>query len=391
MSVGNLMAYALSVTASRRLGPAQFGVLGALLGLLVVGYVAALALQMVTTRRLASRGGPVDEGALTRTAAAASVGLGVLALLLAAPVAWFLHLDDVTPLLLLAVTVVPMTWSGYVQGVALGRERFGLVALSVLLFSVGKVGGGLVGLALSPDVSAVMAGTAVGTAVGVAAATSLTRHLMARPSAGGTAGTGREVAHVAHALLALYVLTNLDVLLARHFLTAEAAGLVAAGAIVAKIAFWLPQFVTVVALPRLADARRHHSALAVSVTATAAVGLAATATTLAAGDLVVLLVAGPQYEPLGSFVWLFAAEGSVFALAQLFLYGRLSRQDRTAVVAVWASVAVLVGTVATVAHGSARAIVLAALLAGSLLAVAGLVGLLRDRQLRSEGISRPAG
>lgn len=377
MAVGNLLAYALSVTASRMLGPDQFGALAALLGLIVVGYVAALALQMVTTRRIAALEDPADEGradpgALTRTALLTSLGLGLTGLAVAVPVARLLHLDGSLPLVLVALTFVPMTWSGYVQGLALGRERFGLVACVALLAAVGKVGGGLAGLITSETVTAVMWGTAIGSWVGVGAATLLTWRFLASPRRAVADGTSGEVAHVAHALLALFVFTNLDVLLARHFLSPHDAGLFAAGAIVAKIAFWLPQFVSVVALPRLADRRRHAPALRASLLATAAIGASGTAVVAATGSLVVALVAGPAYEQLAGFVWLFAAEGSLFALAQCLLYGRLSRQDRAAVVGVWVAVTALLTVVATVAHGSPRSLVTAALAVAALLVVAGV-------------------
>ncbi len=378
MAVGNVLSYLLSVTASRRLGPEQFGALGALLGLIVVGYVVALALQMVTTRRLAT-GEETLPGALTRAALWASWGLGALGLALAAPLARFLHLD-VLPLLLVAATFVPMTWSGFVQGLALGRERFALVGLAVSLFSFGKVGGGLVGLALTSDVNGVMWGTAVGTWIGVAAATWFTRQLVAPPSRARHPEVSREVGHVGHALLAMFVLTNVDVVLARHFLTARDAGLYAAGAIVTKITFWLPQFITVVALPRFADVHRRRSAMTTSVTATATVGLVSTAVAVVAGTTVVLVIAGPAYEGLSPFVWLFAAEGAVFALAQLLLYARLSREDRTAVVAVWAAVLALVTAVALLAHGSPQAIVTTALGAAAGLAVVGLLGWAREHR-----------
>jgi len=379
MAVGNVLSYLLSVTASRRLGPDQFGALGALLGLIVVGYVVALALQMVTTRRLAT-GEEMHPGSLTRTALLASWGLGALGLVLSVPLARFLHLDGVLPLLLVAATFVPMTWSGFVQGLALGRERFALVGLAVSLFSVGKVGGGLVGLALTSTVDGVMWGTAIGTWLGVGAATWSTRSLITGPSRGGQGDVSREVGHVGHALLAMFVLTNVDVVLARHFLTARDAGLYAAGAIVTKITFWLPQFITVVALPRFADIRRRRSAMTTSVTATAAVGLVSTVGAAVAGTAVVLVIAGPAYESLASFVWLFAAEGAVFALAQLLLYARLSREDRTAVLAVWTAVLALVGGVSVVAHGSPEAIVVTALASATGLTGVGLLGWTREHR-----------
>lgn len=390
MAVGNLLSYLLSVTASRRLGPEQFGILGALLGLLVVGYVAALALQMVTTRReaVAAAGGAAGGGALTRTALLASVSMGLLGLAATAPLVHFLHLPGPVTLLLVAATCIPMTWSGYLTGLVLGRERFARVALTVLLFSVGKVGGGLAGLVWAADVEAVMWGTAIGTYVGVAAATFLVRPFIVAPARLADDRPSREVLHVGHALLALFVFTNADILLARHFLPALDAGLFAAGSIVTKIAFWLPQFVLVVALPRLADRGRRGAALTVALAATGVVGVATTLTAAVAGGLVVALVAGPQYEQLAEFVWLFAAEGSVFALAQLMLYGRLSRQDRTAVLAVWAAVAALVAAVATLGHGSPQAVVTSAVLVGAGLAMAGLVALRLDRT--AGGDSTPA-
>jgi O-antigen/teichoic acid export membrane protein len=193
-----------------------------------------------------------------------------------------------------------------------------------------------------------------------------------------------EVGHVAHALLALYVLTNLDVLLARHYLSAYEAGLFAAGAIVAKVAFWLPHFVTVVALPRLADRSRRGPALRVAATATIIVGMAAAVVTAAAGSAVVLIVSGPAYAPLSSFVWLFALEGSLFAMAQLYLYGRLSRQDRGAVLAVWAAVLLLTLGVVTVGHSSATSIVVWAIIAAAGLALSGTAWMLRQRSVACE-------
>jgi len=49
-------------------------------------------------------------------------------------------------------------------------------------------------------------------------------------------------------------LLNLDVLLARQALPAALSGVYAVALVLNKIAYWLPQAVGVIALPRLADA-----------------------------------------------------------------------------------------------------------------------------------------
>ena len=57
MAVANGLGYALNLVASRLLGPTDFGALGALLGVVLIGNVAALGLQTVTARVLAGTPG----------------------------------------------------------------------------------------------------------------------------------------------------------------------------------------------------------------------------------------------------------------------------------------------------------------------------------------------
>ena len=62
-------------------------------------------------------------------------------------------------------------------------------------------------------------------------------------------GLRSQVLHASHALLALYVATSIDVLLARFWLPGAESGVYAVGALVSKVAFWLPSFVAVVTFP----------------------------------------------------------------------------------------------------------------------------------------------
>ena len=71
-----------------------------------------------------------------------------------------------------------------------------------------------------------------------------------------------------HALLAFFVLSNLDSLIARNRFDEHESGLYASGLILAKAAFFFPQFVSVVLFPDLARATTHHARLrAVSLVA----------------------------------------------------------------------------------------------------------------------------
>jgi O-antigen/teichoic acid export membrane protein len=143
------------------------------------------------------------------------------------------------------------------------------------------------------------------------------------------------------ALLGFVVLLNLDLLLARHHLPAAVAGEYAVASIVTKVAFWLPQGVGVVLLPRLADGDHRRRVLRVAVALVAAVGAILTLAAAALGGTALPLIGGSAYgTSLGAAIWLFAALGTLFALAQLLLFSGIASADRLATAAVWTAAAV---------------------------------------------------
>jgi hypothetical protein len=95
------------------------------------------------------------------------------------------------------------------------------------------------------------------------------------------------------------------------------------------------------------------------------------------GDLVIRILGGAQYVELGSEAWMFALEGSAFALVQVLLYARLAAQDRKAVVAVWIALIVLVVIVAGWRNNSVAEIVTTVVAVSLVLTV---VGLFLDRR-----------
>jgi O-antigen/teichoic acid export membrane protein len=189
-------------------------------------------------------------------------------------------------------------------------------------------------------------------------------------------GIGVEFGHVAHALIVLFTLTNVDVLLARVFLTEAQSGEYSVGVLLAKIAFFLPNAIIIVLFPKMAagDSRR---ALFVATGLTAFVGLMITSVSFFLGDLVIRILGGAQYVELGSEAWMFALEGSAFALVQVLLYARLAAQDRKAVVAVWIALIVLVVIVAGWRNNSVAEIVTTVVAVSLVLTV---VGLFLDRR-----------
>ena len=172
MTAANALGYVLALSAARRLGPGPYGALAALLALVLIGYVVALGLETVTTRRLARGASPRD---LMKLALITALTTGAIIASLAWALSAFLHLGNAIPVLAVAATLVPLTWLGFVQGISQGLERFGLLALVLVVHAVGKVGGGLIALFYGGSVAAILWGTAAGTLLAAVVATALVR------------------------------------------------------------------------------------------------------------------------------------------------------------------------------------------------------------------------
>lgn len=163
-----------------------------------------------------------------------------------------------------------------------------------------------------------------------------------------SSGWWREVGTATTGLLGLFLLANVDVLLARHYLDRAAAGRYALGAVVAKIAFWAPQFVVTVVFPRLvgaADPRRLVGGSALLIAGFG--GLLAGVLALADRVGLVVPVLGGGYAGLGPLLPLFAALGTALALVQLLLFEGIATRDRrmgrAVAVALVAEVALVAG------------------------------------------------
>ncbi len=366
----NALAYAVTVASARLLAPEAFGELSALLGVLLIGVVPAVGVQTAAALALGAAA-MRDPGAAVRSVHATAVGaagaVGVGALLLAAPVGALLHVTDPAALLWLAALLVPHTVAGGYDGILQGTGRHGRLAAVLATFGVAKLAGALAGLLLGGTPVAVLAGMTAGATAGAV----LGWWACGRPGFGpGGAGLSRSAAAAAAALLGFVLLSNLDLLLARHVLPAVEAGHYAVGSIVFKIAFWLPQGVTLVLVPRLGDRGAGPRVLRSGLALLVASGTAVALGTLVAAPLLPLLL-GPATP---GDVWRFAVLGGVTALAQVLLYSGIATSDRRVPVTVWLAVAVECVLVTGLAGAGVRSLDLLVTVAIAVVLVVAAVG-----------------
>jgi len=378
MAVANAGNYGFNLVMAFLLGPEAYGALAALLALVLVGSVPGLALQAVVARRTALAGGPVWPGARWLVGRA-GLGLGLLAVLAGPGLVLFLHLEGAVPVFWLALALAPTPLLFAVQGLLQGRERFGALAAVMVTGATVKLAIGLALVVMGLGVSGALAGVAAG---GILAALAGLR-LAAPPTPGGATrpepGWWREVGVATTGLLGLFLLANLDVLLARHYLDRAAAGRYALGAVVAKIAFWAPQFVVTVVFPRLVGGADPRRLLGISALVIGGFGGLLAATLAVADGLgLAVPVLGGGYAGLGPLLPLFAALGTGLALVQLLLFEGIATRDRRMGRAVVAALVAEAALVAGPLHGSVGQVAGAALAVVATLAAVGW-WLLRQR------------
>jgi O-antigen/teichoic acid export membrane protein len=338
----NLLSYGLVAVGTRSLGPERYGELAALLGLLAVGVVPAGTVQVVLARRIAAGVPGGLAGASLRT----SVAVAVVAAALIPVLHSVLHIS-VAALVFLALALGPITLVGAPTGAAQGLHLFGRLAAVVTIAGLGRIGGALAGLALGGTVASTTAGVAVGAWLALFAGAAAVRGpaWAAMTAPGPIRAPSMEIIHATVTMLALMGIMTVDVLLAKRFLPAEDAGLYGAGAVITKVALWLPYAVTMIALPRLAVATHRKVALRVSVLVLAGLGILEVAGMLVLGSVLFPIAVGKDYGGVVGWLWLFTTAGATLAITQLAVFSRIAATDRVVAPMLWVA---LVAEVATV-------------------------------------------
>ena len=380
--LSNVLGYGLTVLLTRSFGPAEYGALGALLGVGLIGGIPAGALTYVLARRTAAAELPAgaNERAGLRLSITVGAVVGGLVIVLAPVADAFFHLGSPWPAFWLGVMLLPYSVQGALLGGLLGHERYTAFAAGQLLTALARFAAGVVTALLALSVAGAMAALAVGT---FAAAAGL--WWMCGPASWSVPGRSRDLladlARACSAIAGVIVLSNVDLLLARHFLSREESGAYALAALFGKACLWGAQFVPALVFPRLARDGSGRGLLLRSAAAAAGVGAAGILVASVAAGPVVRVIAGddPGYAEAVNLAVPFAILGTLWALVQLALLAAVAAGDPRPGRLLWMVVAVEALVIAVGPHDSPAGILAVSLVCTGVLAVAATLLVLRDR------------
>ncbi len=369
MMASNVVALATTVAFGRILGVDGYGSLAALVSTFLILSVPGAALQVATAREGSL--GRLGEGRnlaatisrWTRTMVLATLVLSAVAALLRAPIASAIGVDEEWA----AAATIPTAclWillsiqRGALQsqrsyaavGVSMPSEQFARLVLGVVLAVAGLgVTGAWLGTPLAMAALAAILGVRLRRQLGPPEPAAPEHPLRALVVAGWTAIAG---------LALIAVLQNIDVIIAKHELTARGAGSYAAAAVAAKVVIWVAIGVGFHLLP---EAARRHAAgrdargvLGRALAVVLAVGVPCLLLYAAVPKLVLKVAFGPKYESGSEALLLLTAAMTLLACTYLAVQLLLALHNRWFLVGL-AAVAVLEPLLLlTLGHGGSLA------------------------------------
>jgi len=336
--------YASNVVFGRMLTPASFGDFTAMLAIVVVVAIPTVAAQTVVAERLAVYRARRDDDAirylirhaLAHVALYACV-LGILYCISIPLVVSVLDLQAIGPALALAPLLAVTFFIPVVYGVLQGLERFVVLGAVALGVATSRIVFGVPWTIAGGGAGGPIAGQAIGSFLAVAVMLFLARRfVIGRGTGAATSGLRRRIDSrsmaAGGAFIVFALLSNLDVLLAKAFLTPDKAGSYAALATIGKIVLFLPAAVSVVMVPYVARSRAATGS-ASSILRISAIAVAAGASLVAVPAaieprLVLRVMFGGRYADASTGVLPIVLASTLLAILYLLVVYTVAIQDQ---------------------------------------------------------------
>jgi O-antigen/teichoic acid export membrane protein len=374
MLLAQAFAYALSIGSSRAQGSELYGEFASLLTVSVLTAIPALAMQSWVARAVANdvrAGEPLGTAVadVLRGVVVVAVATVVLAVGISLSLSRPIGTDPGHATLAVLLVVLPLVFLSAAQGWLQGTQRLGRLAVVLVLVAAGRMAGGGAVLLTTHQPWLIMCGIGAGT-FAMAAFAWRWSGLPLGQRAPAEWRVFAQVLRITFATGSMWVLSNIDIVLARSLLPASAAGRYAVGALVTRGVLWAPQFVGVSAFASMTDRGTTLTQLRVALVKVACLCAVAVLALWLVGPPLVAFVFGGDYRRVSHLAWLFGLLGSLLAINQLLVLQRVARHDEAAAAMAWASTAVAIGLVVGRFHGSVVQVVTALCAVNAVLVVA---------------------
>ncbi len=326
-----LFGYVFHFATGRLLGPAGYAVVAAVLSALYLASLPGLVMQTVAMRFAGLHAGRDELGAVPGLLRKLTIGSlllglagGVGLVALAPAVAGWLHVSDLRAVYALAAASAVGLLVTANRGALQGLRRFVVLSANGVLDMAARVVAAVGLIAAGAGAAGGLLALVIGPSLAYVHSLFALRNLRTQPP--GTAAPLGEVGRYAvWATIAAFGTTfvyNVDVLLAKHYLTPEAAGIYAGGAVLGRVVYFLGNTVVAVMFPEVATlharSESHFGVVDRSLLLVASIGALLVVGYLALPGLV-LLPYGPSFAAVTPYLAPFAAALTLLALSNLLV------------------------------------------------------------------------
>jgi len=310
--VGGLVAgvggFAYHALAAHELGPKGYGEVASLIALYSIGTSVNLVLILVLARYAATLQAQGKMGAIRQLMVRSSVivalpaaAVVLLAVVMAPQVQSFEKLGSPTPVVWLGIALAVIWFVSVPRGLLQGTQRFASLSLNLGGELVVRTGFLVLLLSVGLGVSGAMIAVLIGAGAAYVAGMFGQRHLPPRQP--GSVHLRTMLGFTFTAVIGtvgILILYNLDVILAKHFLSPQQAGIYGGLNKIATITYFLTLSVSQVLFPRVVEAvaRRGHPGrlLLLSAAITGTLGLGAILVFAVVPGLIVKVLFGPAFD-----------------------------------------------------------------------------------------------
>ncbi|HWT92941.1 MAG TPA: glycosyltransferase [Solirubrobacteraceae bacterium] len=259
----NAIAIVFTVVFARLLGVGDYGALGALLSTFTILAVAGSALQVAVARETAldELGDAASVARTTRRwlrqLALAGVAVTAVSIIFRQEIAELIAVPE-HPWAAAAILPTGILWMvlGVLRGALQGLQRYAAVGQSIVLEAVGRLILGLVLVAAGAGMTGAYLGTPLSMALTAVILTGIVARLITAAGDGAAEPRPRTLASLVSGgwapivgLIFLAALQNVDVIVAKHQMSEDAAGAYAAAVVAAKLVVWVAIGVGLYLLP----------------------------------------------------------------------------------------------------------------------------------------------
>jgi O-antigen/teichoic acid export membrane protein len=262
----HVLSYLFQLVMSRSLPASDFGLLNGLMAFALLITIPVSTIKLTVARQTAEmivRGGYDQVRRFVRDDLRRTTLIilaGIAGYLVVAPyLSSFFH-TSLPPIWLVGAFCLASLYVPFAEGVLQGMQRFNVLAAGILTRYVGKLALGallvMVGLGVEGALAALFLATTAQATYWFAAVASTRGTESAKTGATEHEETAypRDVWPTLVTYSSVVLLMNLDVTLARHYLSAADSAHYAIAALLGKIAYYLPGFVVIILVPRVASA-----------------------------------------------------------------------------------------------------------------------------------------